>query len=206
MLNMRQAGAIFILIMFATCYNRRLRNIRMEGEWVARKWDMSSLERNFNSSSTIVASPKRLPAFDSSRGENFSRTLHYRSSKIGVEIIVRLQHSKYIFFESSRSLSIVYRFEVSILGNYRELEGQSLERKERKEKSRRMARVEQRGLGLDFVKMQPDRDENGSTQSLLFFFFFFVTNYIQFWTNILIPEPELYRRLLTHPDAATYYS
>lgn len=63
MLNMRQTGAIFILIMFATCYNRRLRNIRMEGEWVARKWDMSSLERNFNSSSTIVASPKRLPAF-----------------------------------------------------------------------------------------------------------------------------------------------
>lgn len=137
---------------------------------------MSSLERNFNSSSTIVASPKRLPAFDSSRGENFSRTLHYRSSKIGVEIIVRLQHSKYIFFESSRSLSIVYRFEVSILGNYRELEGQSLERKERKEKSRRMARVEQRGLGLDFVKMQPDRDENGSAQSLLFFFFLFLCN------------------------------
>lgn len=31
MFNMRQVDAIFILVTFATCYNRRLRNIRMEG-------------------------------------------------------------------------------------------------------------------------------------------------------------------------------
>lgn len=48
-------------------------------------------------------------------------------------------------------------------------------------------RVEQRGLGLDFVKMQPDRDKNGRRSARLLLFFF-ITKYIQFWTNILIPR------------------
>lgn len=170
-------------------YNRRLRNIRMEGasskkmRYVSRwRGILSCFQQSCLKTRCLTSIPWR--KFFQILTNYFSITvfLYYRSSRN-----YRLQHSKYF----SKFIVYIYMYVyIDLRSSFQRIRriGRSASwkrKKERKEKPKRRGRrrvevrVEQRGLGLDFVKMQPDRDENGRRSARLLLFFF-ITKYIQF--------------------------
>lgn len=168
-------------------YNRRLRNIRMEGA-SSKKMRYVSRWRGILSCFQ-QSSLKSLPNFDSVAKifPNFNKLfldngisvlpIEQKLSIITLEVFFEVYHIyMYVYIDLRSSFQRIRRIGRSASWK---------RKKERKEKPKRRGRrrvevrVEQRGLGLDFVKMQPDRDENGRRSARLLLFFF-ITKYIQF--------------------------